>query len=79
MFNKTICSNGFKIRLRYLIQSSKLSIEELSLLIGVSKKTIYRWEYEDLCFPRYTSEVKKLADVFNVNIDWLIIGISNHH
>lgn len=60
----------FSVRLKYLRQSNKWTQQELASKIGVTKETLYRYEKNQLP-PSYDSAVR-LADLFEVSIDYLM-------
>lgn len=61
----------FKDNLRYLRRTNKMSQDRLAELLGYkSFTTIQKWE-DGTAYPRM-STLKKLADIFNVDIDHLI-------
>lgn len=61
----------FKNNLRFLRRTSKMSQDELALKLGYkSFTTIQKWE-DGTAFPR-VSTLKKIADIFNVDVDHLL-------
>jgi len=59
-------------RLKTLRMRMKKTLKEESIIFNVSLNTIYRWE-NNLNMPR-KSVLKKLAEYYNVSVDWLIHG-----
>ena len=63
-------------RLRELRIKMKKTLQEQSEICGVSANSIYRWEH-GLAVPRKSS-LRKLAEYYNVSMDWLIQGITEN-
>lgn len=59
-------------RIQLLMLNRKISVIELSQLIGVNRKTIWRWKAGTT--EPLSSQVGKLADIFGVTCDYLING-----
>ena len=59
-------------RIQLLMLNQKISVIELSQLIGVNRKTIWRWKAGTT--EPLSSQVGKLADIFGVTCDYLING-----
>jgi transcriptional regulator with XRE-family HTH domain len=60
-------------QLRDLIKKSDLTVAQLSRTSGVSAKTIYNWLEGQK--PRNFDQVKKVADYFEVSLDFICYGI----
>lgn len=61
----------FKNNLRYLRRTNKMSQDELAEKLGYkSFTTIQKWE-DGSAFPR-VSTLKKMADIFNIDVDHLL-------
>ena len=60
----------FSVRLKNLRKRNKWTQQELASKIGVTKETLYRYEKNQLP-PSYDSAVR-LADLFQVSIDYLM-------
>lgn len=58
------------MRLRELRLSKNISQSELGMLLGVSGQTILNWENE--IYEPKIDQLIKLADYFNVSIDYLV-------
>jgi len=59
-------------RLKKLRLSTKKTLKEVSEILGISLNTVYRWEH-DLCTPR-KSVIKKMADFYGVQSEWILTG-----
>ena len=59
---------GDKIRQKR--QQFNITQEKLAELLGVTWKTIYRWE-KDIAIPRHEM-VKKMAEIFDVSPAWFL-------
>jgi transcriptional regulator with XRE-family HTH domain len=57
-------------KLRNLRLKDKKTLQEQSMIIGVSMNSIYRWEH-DLAIPRRTI-LKIIAEYYAVSMDWMI-------
>jgi transcriptional regulator with XRE-family HTH domain len=57
-------------KLRNLRQKDKKTLQEQSLIFGVSMNSIYRWEH-DLAVPR-KPVLKIMADYYSVSLEWII-------
>jgi transcriptional regulator with XRE-family HTH domain len=64
----------FAQRLRYLRQKNKLTQKELGNRLGVSGPTVTRWEKGQ--FEPDMETTKKIADLFDVSIDY-VLGVSD--
>jgi transcriptional regulator with XRE-family HTH domain len=60
-------------RLRELRIKMKKTLQEQSEICGVSANSIYRWEH-GLAQPRKAS-IKKLAEYYDVPLEWLLRGV----
>ena len=61
----------FKNNLRYLRKANKMSQDELAEKLGYkSFTTVQKWE-DGTAFPR-VSTLKKIADIFNIDVDHLL-------
>jgi transcriptional regulator with XRE-family HTH domain len=60
-------------RLRELRIKMKKTLQEQSEICGVSANSIYRWEH-GLAQPRKSS-VRKLAEYYDVPLEWLLRGV----
>ena len=61
-------------RIKEMRTGKELIQEELAKIIGVSRSTLANWEIN--VTPGHTA-LKKLAEYFNVSIDYLLNGTSN--
>lgn len=64
-----ITSNIFSKRLKKIRQEHKLTQIELANMLGISQKSYSHWETQKT-EPNYENLVK-LADLFEVSLDWL--------
>lgn len=58
-------------RLRQLRQRRRLTVRELAAQVGISERTLYR--YESGCPMRFRA-MERLAQVYDVTLDWLLRG-----
>ncbi len=63
--------------MRDIRKDRRLTFRELSEMLGVSMKTVMRWEYGQ--FEPDISTIKKLAKIFHCTIDELLEGPSEEH
>jgi len=59
-------------RIQLLMLKQKVSVCELSQLLGVHRKTLYNWK-AGMSEP-LSSQVGKMAEIFGVTCDYLISG-----
>lgn len=59
-------------RIQLLMLQKKISVCELSQLLGIHRKTLYNWK-AGLSEP-LSSQVGKMAEIFSVSCDFLISG-----
>ncbi len=65
----------FRIRLKELRENNKISQQKLANIIGVSQSTVGMWE-NGTNKPEFNT-LTKIADYFNVSIDYLIGNDTN--
>ena len=60
----------FAEKLRSLRRENGLSQEALAKELGITRRTLARYEAGD-CYPRYREVYEKLASLLNVDADYL--------
>jgi len=65
--------NAVGERIKYVRESNDMSHVKFSAKIGVDKKTVPQWERGS--FIPTKAKLLKIAELFNVSIDWLRFGI----
>jgi len=65
----------FKERVRYLLDSAKMTNKELAKATGIAPSTITYW-FSKTSNPN-KNYVKAVADYFNIEFEWLYNGIGN--
>ena len=63
---------SFAQNIQYLRKLRRITQEELSDLVGVSRQSVSKWETGD-AFPE-TEKIMQLCDIFNVSMDVLMRG-----
>lgn len=63
-------------QLRKLLNKYDLSVAKLSRATGVTQKTLHSWI--DGNQPKDLNAVRKVADYFDVSLDYLIFNINRH-
>ena len=63
-------TTGIGEKLRNLRLNSKRTLEEQSILLGVSLNSVYRWEH-DLASPK-KPVLDKVIDLYGVPLNWLL-------
>ena len=58
--------------LRMLMKERKTTVKELSIVTGIPVSTISEWCANRL--PRFTPEILKVANFFNVSLEYLLTG-----
>lgn len=64
---------GFAIRLEFLMREKGITQTELAKRTGLYDNTITKWRKGERGI-RYTSDLMKIANEFNVNPNWLLYG-----
>lgn len=65
-----MCYSTFIVNLRMLIESRGLTLRDFCADVGIPASTVSRYLNEDR-EPKF-SNVIKIAEYFNVSIDWLV-------
>lgn len=63
-------------QLKKLLSKNSLSVPQLARVTGVSNKTLYSWL--DGKRPNDLNAVKKVADHFDVSLDYLLFNVIKH-
>jgi len=66
-----------KYILKKLIHDKGITVAHLSKATGIAGQTIHNWMLG--AEPRSLTQVKKIADYFNVSLDYLCFGINSIH
>ena len=69
---------NFGEKVKKLRKELGYSQKELASNIGVSTKSIYNYETDNL-FPKDKKVIQKLAEIFNVSVDYLITDTDNRN
>lgn len=64
-------NNGFA----YVIKSNGINCTELANILGISKQNVSRWISSDRKIP--DKYLDKLAEIFNIDADFLIKKLTN--
>ncbi|SHK21046.1 DNA-binding transcriptional regulator, XRE-family HTH domain [Hathewaya proteolytica DSM 3090] len=67
----------FKDKLRKMRTENKMTQEELSNKLGVTKRTLINYEKGN-CYPKSTEIFSKLSSIFNVSTDYLMMDESEN-
>ena len=70
---KKIDTEGFSIRLDFLMREKGMTSRELAKRIGTNPETISEWIYERQQITR-TSFISAICREFNVKAEWLLYG-----
>jgi transcriptional regulator with XRE-family HTH domain len=66
--------NNFATRLKDLLETLKLTHQQFAATVGVDASRISQWKNESLPLKPNLEQFASMAKVYNVNINWLIIG-----